>query len=434
MLALGQELTTEQRITKQYARIMATEEFLALCGILMIGEWEVCDDVSTACTNGLDIKYGRGFIDSLTDAEVRFVILHEAFHKMFRHLIIWAHLNKKNPRLANIACDFNINGVISDICKAILKRTGQIFATMPEGALYDERFREGDDWMNSGKIFSILEQELEGGDGGDGGDGDDGDGDSNAGGGNAYGSPYGSTTGGDQLQPLDEHDWDGAEELTKDEQEELTRQVDEAIRQGALVAGKAFGGGNRLFEELLTPQINWREVLQEFIQSTCKGRDFSTWKRPSRRHLAAGVYMPTSISERVDELVIAVDTSGSIGQSTLTAFLSEVKGICDTVKPEKVRLLYWGTRVEREESYDQTNIDSLIKSTKPLHGGGTDAACVPQHMKEHDIKPQAAVILTDGYVFGDWGTWDCPTLWCIIDNKNARPTVGKTVHIKEQNL
>ena len=409
MLALGQELTTEQRITKQYARIMATEEFLALCGILMIGEWEVCDDIPTACTNGLDIKYGRDFIDSLTDAEVRFVILHEAFHKMFRHLIIWAHLNKKNSILANIACDFNINGVISDICKAILKRTGQIFATMPKGCLYDERFREGDDWMNSGKIFSILEQELEGGDGGNGGDGGGG-------------------------EPLDEHDWDGAEELTKDEQEELSRQVDEAIRQGALVAGKAFGGGNRLFEELLTPQINWREVLQEFIQSTCKGRDFSTWKRPSRRHLAAGVYMPTSISERVDELVIAVDTSGSIGQSTLTAFLSEVKGICDTVKPEKVRLLYWGTRVEREESYDQTNIDSLIKSTKPLHGGGTDAACVPQHMKEHDIKPQAAVILTDGYVFGDWGTWDCPTLWCIIDNKNARPTVGKTVHIKEQNL
>ena len=409
MLALGQELTTEQRITKQYARIMATEEFLALCGILMIGEWEVCDDVSTACTNGLDIKYGRGFIDSLTDAEVRFVILHEAFHKMFRHLIIWAHLNKKNPILANIACDFNINGVISDICKAILKRTGQIFATMPKGCLYDERFREGDDWMNSGKIFSILEQELEDGDGGDGGDGGGG-------------------------EPLDEHDWDGAEELTKDEQEELSRQVDEAIRQGALVAGKAFGGGNRLFEELLTPQINWREVLQEFIQSTCKGRDFSTWKRPSRRHLAAGVYMPTSISERVDELVIAVDTSGSIGQSTLTAFLSEVKGICDKVKPEKIRLLYWGTRVEGDESYDQTNINSLIKSTKPVNGGGTDAACVPQYMKEHDIKPQAAVILTDGYVFGDWGTWDCPTLWCIIDNKHARPTVGKTVHIKEQNL
>ena len=144
--------------------------------------------------------------------------------------------------------------------------------------------------------------------------------------------------------------------------------------------------------------------------------------------------MPTSISERVDELVIAVDTSGSIGQSTLTAFLSEVKSICDKVKPEKIRLLYWGTRVEREESYDQTNVDSLIKSTKPEYGGGTDAACVPQYMKEHDIKPQAAVILTDGDVFGDWGTWDCPTLWCIINNKHVTPTVGKTVHIKEQNL
>jgi len=39
--------------------------------------------------------------------------------------------------------------------------------------------------------------------------------------------------------------------------------------------------------------------------------------------------------------------------------------------------------------------------------------------------------LTDGYLGGSWGEWAVPVLWCILDNKNARPTVGKYVHIKE---
>jgi hypothetical protein len=50
------------------------------------------------------------------------------------------------------------------------------------------------------------------------------------------------------------------------------------------------------------------------------------------------------------------------------------------------------------------------------------------------IKPQATVILTDGYLFGDWGTWDCPTLWCVLDNDSATPDTGKVVHIKTSDM
>jgi hypothetical protein len=55
-------------------------------------------------------------------------------------------------------------------------------------------------------------------------------------------------------------------------------------------------------------------------------------------------------------------------------------------------------------------------------------------MAKNGIKPQAAVILTDGYLGGTWGDWHCPTMWAIIDNKNATAGVGKTVHIKSSDI
>ena len=112
--------------------------------------------------------------------------------------------------------------------------------------------------------------------------------------------------------------------------------------------------------------------------------------------------MPSGISEQVGELVVAVDTSGSVGQRELSAFMAEIKSICDTVHPECIRLLYWDTKVRQDEKYDMADLDDLIKTTKPKGGGGTDVGCVGEYITTEGIKPQAAIVLTDGYV-GHWG-------------------------------
>jgi predicted metal-dependent peptidase len=201
-----------------------------------------------------------------------------------------------------------------------------------------------------------------------------------------------------------------------------------------MAAGKMGGTGNRDLDELLQPQIDWREVLREFIQNTCAGSDYSTYARPNRRLMSQGIIMPSGISEQVGELVIAIDTSGSVGQRELTAFLSEVKGVCDTAKPDKLRLLYWGSSVVGDEAYDMHELDNLVKSTKPMGGGGTDVNCVTQYMADEGIKPQACIVLTDGYLYSGWGDWTCPVLWAILDNKSAVPDEGKAVHIKSRDM
>ena len=405
MLAINTQLSAEQRLSKNITQIMGNPKYVALAGVLMIGEKGIKDDCPTAYTNGRDDYYGRAFVDGLADSEFRFLILHETYHKLFKHLTTWDHLYKDDAKLANMACDYVINLMIAD-------ENRDMFAVMPKDAegnaigLLDEKFRN----MDTAQVYKILKQEQE--DNPD--DGDQGEGEGEGAGGG-----------------LDEHDWEGAQEMDADEQRELAQDIDQAVRQGALTAGKVGSGGNRAIDQLLQPEVNWREVLREFITETCRGNDDSTWRQPSRRHLAMGILRPSGITERVGELVIAIDTSGSIGQQELTKCLSEIKGVCDMVKPESIRILYWDTKVCSEEVYGSTGtpLEQLTQTTKPAGGGGTRVQCVPDYIQEKNINAQAVIVLTDGYLGGDWGAWTMPLLWGILDNKSARPTIGKTLHI-----
>jgi predicted metal-dependent peptidase len=143
--------------------------------------------------------------------------------------------------------------------------------------------------MNAKQVFDILkqEQEEEGDERRDGDEGGDGGGD-----------------GG-----FDEHDWDGAKGLTPEEKKELEREIDQAIRQGMMAEKKAIGNkaGNmsRELGDLLEPQIDWREVLREFVKSICNARDTSSWRRVNRRFLGSDTYMPTMIGERIGSLLSA---------------------------------------------------------------------------------------------------------------------------------
>jgi len=402
MLMIGKELTAQQRMHKAVVDIMAHPKHMAIGPVLMIGSKRICPDTPTAYTDGLDEVYGEAFIDGLSDAQLRFLVLHEAYHKMYQHLITWQHLHEENPRLANMACDYVINLKIMDT------DAGEGFVKFIEGGLLDGKFHG----MDSAQVFNILKQDSNNA----GSNGQGGQGSEDGSGANGGGS-------------LDEHGWDKAKGMSDLRKKQLQRDLDSAVRQGALLAGKCGSGGDRNIEELLQPQVDWREQLREFVQTMCAGNDYSTWRRPNRRYVGMNYYLPSGVSESMGELVVAIDTSGSIGSGDLAMFLSEVAAVCDTVKPEKLRLLYWDTEVCREEVYEQDALGNVVKSTKPAGGGGTNVACVSDHLRTNNVKAQAVVVLTDGYIFGDWGTWDAPVMWCILNNKGTTAPVGKTLHI-----
>lgn len=408
MLQIGKKLTPQQRLSKAVVDIMGSPKYVALAGILMIGNRSIEDGIPTAYTDGKNEKYGTEFVEGLNDAELRFLVLHENYHKLYRHLDTWKHLVQENHELANVAMDMVIN------TKLVTDNHEDKFATMTGGleiGCYDVKY-EG--WDTARVYHDLKKNGMPKPQGGTPGQG-------------------GASQGNGSTQGFDVHDHENAQAMSDSDKKELAKEIDEAIRQGAMVAGKTGSGGDREFDQLLKPKVDWKQVLREFLTTTCKGKDYSTWNRPNRRYIGQGIYMPSGISEKVGELVIAIDTSGSIGDHELQAFLSEVKGICDTVKPDKVRMLYWDTEICSEEIYEQDQVEKLIQSTKPEGGGGTMIECVPEHLAKNNVSPQACIVLTDGYLGGSWGQWTCPLLWCILDNDDV-PDVGKCVHIESHEL
>ena len=398
------KLTPAQRVQKATIDVMAKDRYAALAGVLMIGRKTVETDATkcpTAYTNGKDIIFGADFIEELNDAELRFLLLHEEYHKLYRHLTTWKWMFDENPQLANMACDYVINcKLVDDNKDGFAAMTGKL--TM---GCFEPQYRGWD----AAQVFSHLKKNP---------------------------PPQGKGGQGQgQGQGFDEHGWEDAEDMTADEKNTLAREIDEAIRQGALMAGKTGTGGNRDFDDLLQPQVDWREVLREFVQTTCTGSDYSTWKKPNRRYIGANIYLPSGITESVGEMAILIDTSGStFAPGVLPAFMSEAKAICDLVKPSRVHIIYWDTSVCQAEVYERDELEGMISSTQPKGGGGTQVQCAIDYMRDNNITPQASIVLTDGYLGGDWGNWSCPVLWCVIDNKSASPNCGTTVHINTQDM
>jgi predicted metal-dependent peptidase len=305
-------------------------------------------------------------------------------------------------------CDYVIN------CQIVDADGGAGFVKIPEGGLLDTQYRN----MTVAEVFRRLRQNAQGG-GGKGGPG----------------KPSGGPGDGSYSGAFDEHGWEEADAMTEEEKDTIAREIDHAVRSGALTAGKVGSGGDRILGELLQPQVDWREAMREFVVSSCRhGSDYGTWQRLNRRYLGAGYVLPGSISEQVGEWVIAVDTSGSIGAKTLNLFMSELVSLADVVAPEKIHLLYWDTAVCRHEVYEPQDYATLVQSTKPAGGGGTMVECVPAFMEEHSMRPQGVLVLTDGYLGGGWGAWPCPVLWCVLDNRSARPSVGTALHIDSHKM
>ena len=133
-------------------------------------------------------------------------------------------------------------------------------------------------------------------------------------------------------------------------------------------------------------------------------------------------------------MVIAVDTSGSVGDEELSEFLSEVKGIAEEVNPACVDLLYWGSDVVGHETYGDGEAANIIASTRPKGGGGTNPDVVADYMKEHKLSPDALVVLSDGYMHTNKSAWahiTKPTLWCILGNDGYEVPCGQKLVIKE---
>jgi len=238
----------------------------------------------------------------------------------------------------------------------------------------------------------------------------------------------GDDGGGDGF---DEHDFDGPpNDGNTPSEQEIENEIGRALRQGEMIRKQrskgGAGGEDGLFGDLLSPKVDWRKALRDFITETCAGRDESSWSKPNRRFLADDVYMPTMMGNTMRELVVGFDTSGSVfGGAEMTRFVSEITTIIEQVKPSKIHVIYWDTAVAGHQTFEDGQF--AVQDLKPKGGGGTDGAVLFDYLRDKKLTPDAIVQFTDGYV-GDWGRTDVPTLWAITTDMKA--PFGTTIQLE----
>lgn len=394
-------MTPEDRVLRARVAIMRDTRFLAMSGLMMIGECKLVDDIPTAATNGRDVLIGRAFVDTLDDPTLRFVLLHEYYHVLFMHMTTWKHLFDEDAQTANFAADAVINLMLDDLAG----KRADGFLNVWEHAVLDAQYRG----MDTGEVYRKMRRTP---------------------------PPNGhKASSGERAKPMDEHrpasgdePGEAGDALTPEEAKQTQRAVDTAIRQAAIIAGKIGAGIDRSITDMLAVKVDWREVLKEFLRTTAKGDDLSTWRRPSRRWMAQDAYMPSRISETARRIAIGIDTSGSIGEQQLRRALTEIMSACETVKPEAVDVIYWDASVAGHEVYEGDAVSTIAEVTKPRGGGGTDPTCMQRYMEARGIKPDCIIQFTDGYVGKAWGDWPAPVLWCISSKGITAPT-GTSLYV-----
>ena len=333
---------------------------------------------ATAATDGRKLYYNTEFLKKMPQKQLEFLVGHEVLHLVYDHM---GRAGDRDKRLYNCAADYCVN---QDLLEQRIGEKIPVGLYDPKYAgwsseeVYDDLYEKADKINIDDLVKQMLDEHLDPDGSGD----EDGEGKS----GNKEGEGRPGPGG----------------RLTEEEKKALRDEIREAVLQAAEAAGAGNlpMGVRRLIKDLTNPQLNWRDIIRQQIQSLVKN-DY-TWMRPSRRswHMDA-VFPGTNFAETID-VCVSIDASGSMSNEMLRDILSEVKGIMQSFDDFKLRVWSFDTNVYGEQLFTPDNIDE-IDEYDVQGSGGTLFECNWEFMKENDIAPKLFIMFTDGYPGDGWG-------------------------------
>lgn len=342
----------------------------------------------TMATDGKSIFYNAEFTDALSEAELDGVKVHEAYHRILKHHL---RMGKRDAELWNIACDYAINPIII-----------QSGLVLPEGALIDDKFKG----MSAEKIYDLLKQDQ----------GDDG----NGGGGSGQPQPQ-------EWGNVEDQGGGMSEDQIKSEEATINAQVVMAVNSMKTEAGKLPANIKEIIDEMKRSQIDWKDVLRRFVGGD-QPEGYS-YRRPNRRQWYLNeVVTPVSNKIGCGDIVVGIDTSGSVSSVELSHFLGELNAIAESSGAESVTIItcdYDVQDVVRYEKGDQ------IENISCKGRGGTRVMPVFDYIAENNINVDNFIYFTDMGI-GDYPEHDVgyPILWVSSDMRGEEAPIGETTYLK----
>jgi predicted metal-dependent peptidase len=427
--------STELKLLKARIQLLLNQPFF---GALALRLKLVQADIPTLATNGKVILYNPAFVDSLTPVELQGALAHEVLHCALGH---HCRRGTRDRRVWNQAADYAINPIII--------KNG---LALPEGVLNDLQYTD----LSAEEIYSRLLNNDSGGGSSTQSPQPNPSGSSQqqsafqpatGPGGSSNGAPQPSPwtgnsqshgidkgTGGDDNNPtpdpwsigevLDATDDSGdpaSEAETARQKHEWNIAAEQAVRSSNMCGHQPADVDRRLRESRESKQ-DWRAILRDFVAATIPS-DYR-WSPPNRRFVASGLYLPSVHREGVGQIVIGVDTSGSIGDEELKQFAGEITAISDQAKPEAIHVVYCDAAVNGTQEFGPS--EPVVLEAKG--GGGTDFRPVFQWVEANGISPVCLIYLTDLCCY-DYPSPppSYPVLW-VTDSRRIAP-FGETVKI-----
>ena len=431
---MRRENSVEQKLTRARTQLLLNQPFFgSLCLRLKLSP----GPVPTMATDGKRILYNPTFVESLNSAEIEGTLAHEVMHIALAH---HCRRGDRQRKTWNEAADYAIN--------PILISNG---FTLPAGVLVDPSF----DNLSAEEIYARLIHRP-----------------SNGGNSAPPSAPAANTSGGSGQQPgspspstpdsqtsghdsshsgqqpsqgkdgtpeesplcedrpggfgevLDATDEDGnpASPAEKSRQErEWAIAADQALRS-AKMCGHEPGNVARPLEECRQSRQDWRAILRDFVAATMPS-DYR-WTPPNRRHISRGLYLPSVDRTGLGRIVVAVDTSGSIGTQELEQFAGEISAIAEEAKPEAIHVVYCDAAVQHVQEFGPSEPIQL----EPQGGGGTDFRPVFDWVAQNGVNPLCLIYLTDLCCYSYPDSPEYPVLW--VTNSRTTAPLGETVRIE----
>lgn len=406
------------RLRLSRMRILCSHGFFGL--LLMHMTFSLDEALETAATDGFRIIFGTDFLESLSDSELDFVMMHEIMHVVLQHCF---RDDGRDPETFNIACDIVVNSNLLlenhlQLASITLRQYGPSMHLAPNG-------KEGYEYTAE-QVYEML-----------GGNSGGGKPKSKKDGGFAKGRAKKEQGQSHQQKPegrWDDHSrWGMMEEdsALRDVWVERLRNAANAVqlRDPSNSRGLLPLFAERILEELRRPQLDWRMILNDFVQEEVVDYSFSP---PDRRFQDNPFFLPdfSGTDEITRDILFMIDTSGSVSDAMMTAAYSEIKGAIDQFDGRLTGWLgFFDAAIVEPQPFAS---EEEFRVIRPKGGGGTDFQIifeyVHQHMQEH--LPVSIVILTDGYAPfpQEHLTGGIPVLW-LIHNEDAEPPWGKIARI-----
>jgi predicted metal-dependent peptidase len=402
-----EKLDIENKLAAARTRLILDKPFLGALVLrlpMVMADPEWC---KTTATDARKFFYNPEFIEQLTLSETQFILAHEALHCALSHFARREHRIKHRW---DIACDYAINPLLLN--DGLQAPPGSLYERSYEGMTAEEIYPYIDDNENQ----ETLDQHL-------------------------YDNPDEQKHNQDQQQepppPQPEKQDDEEQEagpqqqpdentkgapqpppLSHDEQDNLSVQWQQRLAgaaQQAMQAGKLSGDMARLVDFLIQPQLPWRMLLARYM--TALARDDYSYTRPSTRRGDPAIF-PSLRSSQVD-VVIVLDTSGSISESEMKEFISEI----DSIKGQmRARILLHACDAElcekgpwAFEPWEEFSLPEDITG-----GGGTDFRPVFEWADTLDKAPDLLIYFTDAEGRSPGAAPYYPVIW-LVKGKHPVP-------------